>query len=172
MSNIKELKTEITKIHIGTKNAFSRIKEELDEHLDSINQNTNEIQVLYGYLSEIENKVEKLNERLDEITFSNKEYAIQESFNLTVREEEVFIALYMSEGIKSSIQISKILGLTEDLVNAIIFRLISKGIPVLKETINNVANYSLDKNFKDLQARKNIVNVNQNVLEQFAELRF
>ena len=39
-----------------------RIKEEFDEHLGSINENTNEIQANYEYLCNTDSKIDKLNE--------------------------------------------------------------------------------------------------------------
>ncbi len=47
--------------------AFSKIKEEFEDHLTAINQNTTEIQANYGYLSEIDEKIEKICQRLDQI---------------------------------------------------------------------------------------------------------
>ena len=47
--------------------AFSEIHDEFQEHLESINENTTEIQSNYTYLCELDNKIAKLNERIDEI---------------------------------------------------------------------------------------------------------
>ena len=51
---------------------FVKIKQEFLEHLDSINQNTNEIQANYEYLKEFETKLEKLRERIDLDSYGTK----------------------------------------------------------------------------------------------------
>ena len=45
------------------KGVFSDVKEELEDHLTAINENTNEISANYEYLCEIDSKMDKLNER-------------------------------------------------------------------------------------------------------------
>lgn len=173
MGGVKDIKEEIREIHTGTKFAFSKVKTELTEHLDSINQNTNEIQILYGYLAELENKLDKLSERMDRINMSDKRTMEQDmKISLTPREEEIFITLYMSSKIMTSSEIAKVLGLTDELVNTHIFKLISKGIPIQKDFFEEKSYFSLDRTFKDLQARKNIIKISEHVLEQFAQLSF
>ena len=49
--------------------ALNGIKKELGEHLQAINENTNEIQSNYEYFNRIENKINKLTERIDQIQF-------------------------------------------------------------------------------------------------------
>ena len=47
--------------------SFSKIKEELDVHLDSINENTNEINANFEHILKVEQKVDKLSEKFEEI---------------------------------------------------------------------------------------------------------
>ncbi|NCC71490.1 hypothetical protein EOM09_08000, partial [bacterium] len=47
---------------------LQEIQMELDEHLDSINQNSLEIQSNYDFLEQLDKKIEKLHARIDEIT--------------------------------------------------------------------------------------------------------
>ena len=58
---------ENTKKEDKLKATFTKIKEEFEDHLDSINENTNEIHSNYEYLCELDSKIEKLNEKLEEI---------------------------------------------------------------------------------------------------------
>lgn len=173
MSEVSDLKEAVKKINESSKIAFSKIKEEMTEHLDSINQNTNEIEIVYGYLSELEQKLDKLSERIDEIQYKNSEIMEKElNIHLTPREEEIFITLYMASKSMSAFEIAKILSLTEELVNSYIYKLISKGVPIQKEMQKEISYFILDRTFKDMQARKNIIKLNENILQQFAELRF
>lgn len=52
----------------NVKGSFSRIKQELNIHLDSINENTNEINANFDYVMKLENKVDKLSEKIDEMS--------------------------------------------------------------------------------------------------------
>lgn len=167
MGNIKEFK----EIHSVLKVSFSKIKTEMTEHLDAINQNTTEISSLYGHLSEIETKLDKLSERIDELTLTQP-HSIKEDFDikLSVREEELFLALYIATKPLSPKEIAKELGLTEELVNQYTYKLVSKGIPIKQQTINETTFISLDKTFKHLQAKKNLIQVNDKILEQFSNL--
>lgn len=157
----------------GVSLAFNKVKEELTEHLDAINQNTNEMSFMHQYIVELENKIEKLSERIDEITLTNDstnpskiEYDVEQS--LSIREQEVFLALYLADSKKTAVEIAQYLGLTEDLINNYVFKLISKGIPINKIFSKNKSSlfYSLNKHFKDLQARKNVVMINESVMEE------
>ena len=49
----------------GIRGEFHQVKQALEEHLNSINENTTEIQALFDYLQEMEIKVEKMSQRLD-----------------------------------------------------------------------------------------------------------
>jgi helix-turn-helix protein len=172
-NNLVEIKETISKMNSGLKNSFEKVKEEFNDHLDTINQNTNEIQMLYSYLSEIDSKIEKLSERLDELSFTKENVTLEQKFDiqLTTREEEIFLALYTATKPMTTKEIAHFLGLTEELVNIHVYKLISKSIPISKNIENQNIYFSLDKTFKDLQARKNIINLNEKILEQFVNLR-
>ena len=86
---------EISLIAEGIRKAFKVVKTELDDHLDAINQNTAEAQANQGWLSELDAKINKLSERLDEIELLiNPDRARKMDVKLTPREQEVFMALY------------------------------------------------------------------------------
>jgi len=48
------------------KASFKKIRTEMDDHLDAINENTNELVSVADYIAELEAKIVKLGERLDE----------------------------------------------------------------------------------------------------------
>lgn len=172
--DIKKVEDNLRQIHSGIGSAFSKVRDELSMHLDSINQNTNEIQVLYGFLNELESKIDKVGERLDELSFllNPKELYMDFDVKLTVREEELFLVLYTSSEPITAKTAARYLGLTEELVHTYAYQLISKSIPVKKEFVdNNELVYSLDSKFKDLQARKNLIPVNERVLAQLQMIK-
>jgi len=153
----------------GLAAGFGKVREELSEHLDSINQNTAEIDGVHQRFNQLEQMIDKLTERIDELAFSNTSQATLENFDvpLSLREQEVFVALYTSAEALPPHVIAQYLGLTDELVLTFLHKLISKGIPILKEYQDNILVFALDKNFKDLQARKQLVTINEEVLTQF-----
>lgn len=156
----------------GISVAFSQIKDELTDHLDSINQNTTEFESVYKRLDAFEKMIEKLTERVD--CLAGKDQSLlpqikqQESITLNLREQEFFLTLYTATETYTASEYARYLGLTEELVHALAHRLIGKGIPVLKETdeIGRVC-YMLDNSFKELQAKQNIIPINTSILQQF-----
>ncbi len=152
----------------GLKLAFSDIKTEFNEHLETINQNTSEIQAVYEYVAEVEGKIDKLSERLDELQMALNPDMSYDQFDveLTHREQETFMVLYAERELLSSQEIARRLGFTEEMVNRYVFNLISKGIPVIRDYDNGVLTLRLDNRFKDLQARKNVLKINESVNKQ------
>ena len=152
---------------------FAKIKEEIEDHRESINQNTNEIQSNYEYLCKLEAKIYKLIERLDELTLVNAQqhYPSQDELSsaaedahpipkLSHREQEVFLVLYTTERSLTYGEIARKAALNETLVMNYIVTLISKGIPIVKRYVNNVVYVLLDNDFKQLQEKENIVGIN------------
>lgn len=154
--------------------AFSQIKEEFEDHLVAINENTNEIQSNYEVISEIDQKLNKLSERLDRIEFFLQKEGLEteekqefKPVRLSKREQEVFLILYTLEEIKGSVtylDIARKLCLTEDIVASYISNIIQKGVPIIKRYIANQAHLSLNPKFKALQAKENILQIEQRTL--------
>ena len=152
----------------GVSFAFNKVKSELNEHLDAINQNTLEMNSMQQYIVELESKIEKLSERIDMLmTQSSPSENYDFDAVLSLREQEVFIALYTADSKKTALQIAHYLGLTDELIHNYMYKLISKGIPVQKKFSDDSGelHYILDPHFKDLQARKNLVEISDSVLQ-------
>ena len=69
-------------------------------------------------------------------------------------------------------QIAKLLGFTDDMVSMYILNLISKGVPIRRELINDVLVFRLDSEFKDLQARRNVLEIDPRIAKQVAMHKF
>jgi len=159
---------ELVKLARGIQRAFKAVKGELDDHLESINQNTSEIQASSSLLSELDAKLDKISERLDELELVlNPAKSKKLEIKLTPREQEVFMTLYLGKRMPPA-QIAKILGFTEDMVNMYILNIISKGVPVRRELVDDVLVFSLDSEFKDLQARRNVLEIDPRIAKQLA----
>ncbi len=146
--------------------AFRKIKEEMNDHLETINENTNEINSNYDYIMQIENKINKLNERLDNIEFMLKnsdDIPVEKKYKniiLTSKEEEIFLLLYSRTGdLLDYREISRSLGYTEEIAQKIVSNMIRKGIPILKKYYDNSIFLILDPDFRNLQAKKNLLDI-------------
>ena len=155
----------IERIDSQLRKAFSSVKNEFEEHLDGINRNTEEIQALFGHLQDVEEKIDKLTERLDEMQFSLRPKASFpiEDLALSTREQEVFTVIYLASEPLALDDIAKKLGLTVAMVHNHVYRLMSKGIPLIHEFIDDKFSIKLDSQFKDLQMRKNILKIEESV---------
>ena len=169
MFGANNLKSEVKKFKDFkkvVKKSFETVKEELEDHLESINHSTQEIQSIYDYLSEIDAKIDKMNERVDELhMMMAPEIEETNNISLTNREQEVFMVLYSEENITLK-DIAKRLGFTEEMVNKYIYNLISKGIPVLRDYTEDTLSFSLDLKFKDIQAKNNILQIKETISKE------
>ena len=147
---------------------FTEIKHNFEEHLQAINENTNEISANYEYICEIENKLDRLNERVDQIQLYLESQvgisAPKKSYfdvkRLNRREQEVFLVIYTLEEEKGSVtygDIAKRLGISEQLAGNYVTSVIEKGVPIIKRYINSKPHLKLDPEFKTLQAKENIL---------------
>ncbi len=62
-----QIAQQISSMNMGLKDAFGKVKEEFEEHLQAINENADEIQMAYESMSHLETKMDKLSGRVDEL---------------------------------------------------------------------------------------------------------
>ncbi len=165
-SNISE---KLEKMEASIRSSFEAVKKEMDNHLDSINKNTDEIQHVYDYLSELEAKMNKLSERMEKVEMmNNPSHAEPLSCNVKLnrREQEVFMVLYASDDKVTTDEIARKLGFSDEMVINYLYNLIAKGVPIRKECIGNRMVLSLNKKFENLQAKKNILDIEESVAKE------
>ena len=152
---------------------FLKIKHQLDEHLQAINENTNEISANYEYICGIEHKLDRLSERIDYMHMyleTSGTAAKRNDFDvrrLDRREQEVFLVIYTLEEEKDSVtyeDIASRLNISEHLAGNYVTSLIEKGIPIIKRYFNSKPHLRLDPEFKTLQTKANILQLS---LEEF-----
>ena len=149
------------------KKALKTVKNELDGHLEAINQNTAEIQTSYECMNEVNDKLEKLAERIESIEIFLQKYdnftMMEKTFDikpLTKTEQHVFLVIYALEDEKGLVSYADLIrktGLPGYVVSEYIARLVEKGIPLVKKYINNIPYIKLNPEFKRLQAKENIL---------------
>jgi len=135
----------------------------LEEHLASINENTAEIQALFDYLHQLDVKIEKVCQRLDQMQLTKpaEKHLIT---SLTQLEKKMFLVLY-TEGVPLSWEeISRKTSIPVSLVKDGLSVLVEKGIPLQRSLVNDHLFFTLDPEFKEQQAKENLVNLS---LESF-----
>lgn len=151
------------------RHAFGAIREEMDEHRQSINENTEELQEHGKALDELEQKLDALSEQLGKLSASLDELKRRpaNSFTLSTDEQKVFLVLYATE--HSPLNPSGIMlrtKLSSLAVKAAIFSLINKGIPIVEKAIDGQSYFSLDKKFRERQAKEKIVSVDEGLIQE------
>jgi len=145
---------------------MEQVRDELDDHRTALNENTNEIESNYELLNQLAVKLDKLNERLDELTMLVKHGRPEAPAQdwklepLTGQEKEAFFALYTITETTPYItyhQLARKLATTVEAVSRTITSLIGKGVPVEKKYANGNAFLGLDKAFREAQAKHNLV---------------
>jgi ABC-type transporter Mla subunit MlaD len=125
------------------------VREELDEHLDALNQNTAEIASTHEYVSELDVKLEKLIERVDALQalILSQTPATKTALRLTGKEEDVLQVLTTTHEPLSSAAIGRRCGLTPDLAAQTLYCLKQKGVKVLATSLGEETLYGLDGRF-------------------------
>ncbi|MGB9748813.1 MAG: hypothetical protein ACP5OZ_05120 [Candidatus Woesearchaeota archaeon] len=144
------------------KKSFSKIKEEMEEHLNSINQNTQEIQSLYDYIYELESKIDKLNEKIEELQVSIMNLRNNnEKQELNLKEQEIFLMLYTEKDFLEINEISERTGFREEFIISAVKELIKKGVPIIKREVKDKQLIKLDDSFREIQAKAGIIKLSQ-----------
>lgn len=139
---------------------FIEVRKALEEHLLAINENTSEIQALFDYLQELETKIEKLSQRVDQTQLSaGQELPKHSMLSLNQIEKKVFLVLYTEDIPLSYIEIATKANLQISLIPECISSLVNKGMPFQRSSFNDQLFLRLDPQFKELQAKENIVNL-------------
>ncbi len=155
------------------KKAFERIKEEMDDHLTAINENTKEIQNVYDYIAKIEEKIEKLNEKIEgvQLLISQLENIKnpKKINDLTLKQQEVFLILYTNKEFLSYEELSERTGFKVGKLKEIIKSLIKKGIPIIKKQQKDLELVKLDNTFRTLQTKLQIVEISEEISREVSK---
>ena len=164
---LRGINLKLAPISKSLRQEFARIRQEFDEHLQAINENTNEIAANYECIGEIEKKLDRLSERVDQIHMflesAGMPAAKRSNFDvkrLNRREQDVFLVIYTLEEEKGSVtyaDIAEKLGISEQLAGNYVTSIIEKGVPIIKRYFDSKPHLRLDPEFKTLQAKENIL---------------
>jgi hypothetical protein len=150
----------------NTNKEFSKIRLALEEHLSAINENSSEIQALFDYLQQLDNKIEKLSQRLDGVQMENSEPhdEFPSIVPLNQTEKKVFLTLYTEQLPLSHQEISSRARVPLSIVTECLSSLAEKCVPILRTMANGQIFVKLSPSFKERQAKENLVNLS---LESF-----
>jgi len=142
------------------KKDMEKIRNDLEEHLSSINENTVEIQGIFDFLSEVENKMDKISQRLDHLQI-NQDHPLekQQILPLTQIETKVFLTMYTEATPLSYREIAGRTEMSVELVQESICAISKKGIPLQRSFVNNQLFLKVSPEFKELQAKENVINL-------------
>tara|TARA_Y100000310_G_C20618764_1_gene782100 strand:+ start:498 stop:974 length:477 start_codon:yes stop_codon:yes gene_type:complete len=157
----------MNKVAEGMQKSFKQIRLALEEHLLAINENTSEIQALFDYMGDMDNKIEKLAQRLDQIQLldnENKFENLPKIIPLNHTERKIFRILYTEELPISYQELTVRAKLPLSIIPEYLSSLINKNIPITRTFINNQLFIKINPSFKERQAKENLINLS---LESF-----
>ena len=153
---------QVSNLREELKVVFSKIKEELEDHLESINQNTIEIQSSFEYLSRLASSVEKLDQRLSRLENTAPRERISETVLLTRDEEEVYAILLDSTKQRQLLTYERIadkVDVSKTFCAHIVANLIDKGIPVIKKFSNGDVFLEIEPRFIERESMITVVTI-------------
>ncbi len=149
--------------------SFDLVKLEFEEHLDAINQNTNEIQHQYEIIAELENKMDSLAERIEHLELALNSITESRNPELNDTEKKIFLELYKLTEVKSFVELHEFeakLGIDGFFIDSIINSMISKGVKIEKKIEENKLFYGIEKEFRDEQIKHNILQIKPDLLDK------
>jgi hypothetical protein len=152
------------------RDAFRKIRDERDEHLESINELTNELQSAFECITDLEKKYEKLKEITDELQMFKNSQLLSDKTHfsniiLSLDEQKLFLTLYVF-GEKEPLShkyLAKRLGVEHEAVVLLLSSLLDKKIPITRERIGAEWYFNVDPRFRELQMKENLIKIHESV---------
>jgi len=165
MSKKKDFEIEFEKI----KKCLLLNKQSFSEHLSAINENTSELQSFFDHLNEIEQKLEKTSQRLDNLELQNHLKTTSKPYILPLNntEKKLFLVIYTEDKPLNCWEISQKSGIPLSVIREYISSISQKGIPLNRSFQDSQTFYRLDPKFRDWQAKHNIINLS---LDSFLDI--
>jgi septal ring factor EnvC (AmiA/AmiB activator) len=150
--------------------AFRKIREERDEHLESINELTTELQSAFEYISDMEHKYDKLKEIIDELQMFKNSMLLNDKSHfsnviLSLDEQKLFLTLYVfgeKEPLSYKYLVKK-LAMEENAVKMLLSSLLDKKMPITRERIGTEWYFNIDQRFRELQTKENLIKIHESV---------
>jgi len=166
---VRQKEVEILSLKEQIKSAFKTVQEEFEDHLDAINENTHELQHQHDAISQLNRKISKLNERMDELQLMVKQvYIDKRDISLNFDEQKIFILLYTHEnGFLSFDEIVAKTNFSPDYCRGLVNTMLDKGVGLIREIMDGKLFFKLNPHFRAMQAKENVVDIEPAVIRQF-----
>ena len=149
---------EIQKLEEHITHIRNQVYTELDEHREAINADTVELNVQNSRLDDVEKKLDMIAMRLEKLS---QALAVSEESHaytpLTVQEQQVFLALYTIEHELCLRDLALRAGVPLQVIPALLESMAFKSIPLQQNIIDGECRIALEKGFKTLHAKNNVV---------------
>jgi hypothetical protein len=151
------------------KDNLSLAREEIDEHLDAINGNTGEIDMQNNFICEMDNRLNKMEEKMDELHFILNQLVTRAklSVELSKDEQRVFLMLYTHEKFMKPCEIGLKAFLEQEIAEEALTSMMDKGVPIEREILDGLVYFRMNKDFKLRQAKESIIKIDPDVTGQF-----
>lgn len=130
------------------KKSFEAVREEMEDHLVAINENTDELKCHSQFLNELDSKLEAANEKLESLHMMLMQ-AMKSSLN--ENEKRIVEVLDKSTSFLSCKDIAFSAGVSELFVKAHLFSMICKGVPLKEKVIDSNSYFSLERKSESTQ---------------------
>ena len=144
-------------------------RDEVDDHLHAINANTNEIEMQNNDICEIDNRLNKMEEKMGDLHFLLKQLVTkaQLSVELSKDEQRVFLILYTHDKFMKPVDICSKAFLEKDVVEESLTSMADKGIPLEREILDGKVYFRMNSEFKLRQAKEQIIRIDTEVTSQY-----
>jgi len=145
------------------------IRDEMDDHLTSINQNTEEVSKFYNHIDEVEAKIDKLNTRLDTMHMMFRQVMNQAavSVDLNLNEQRLFVMLEACPKYLAISDLAERTGVSFENAEESIMSMTDKGLPLIKGIYESKSCVKLDPEFKQMNRRQRLIKISPAIVQQF-----
>lgn len=152
----------------NVKESFRNLKSELEDHLDSINDNTNEVEYFAELMMEFDNRLTRMENAIFSMTSKVNQIIPDDnhprSAKLTDKEADVFQIIFRSENEPVGLNdLSKQTNITENNVKKIVQNMIEKQIPIISTDTTNGRFFYVEESFREKQLKFNVLNLSTNL---------
>lgn len=163
------LKYELSKVKQDMGSEVQQLKEECEDHLQAINENTEELANVQNSLDLTDQKIEKLNSRIDNIhlMFNQILWQTKIRIDLDVQEQMVFQLLCSHNDFLTGTFMAEKIQLPTAVMRETITALIDKGVPVVLRESDGSIFVRLEPEFRKLQRANKIIKINPAVCRRF-----
>ncbi len=128
--------------------SFSAVREEMEDHLVAINENTDELKSHSDSMNELDRKIEVIGERIESLHLTLMQ-AMGSSLN--ENEKKILHVLDSSLTFLSCRDVAVSASVSELFVKAHLFSMICKGVPLKEKVIDDQSYFALESEKKKLE---------------------